>query len=336
MDLQERFESLDGSRPEEVGFEDALASRFPLSAFWLLADGDVFDPTRSEPALGARSHPAALQSSGVDALAQPRSAGAGITSARRASLPYQAKRPQRNVPQAAATKKTAQDASLDAHSRRMRQAESQKILAHWARVDGHGAPEAMVASVWSDMVRCLGGNPALLKRLQHAKPVHIDLVPPGADGVLALGYPPVLVSHASGLFWDHPSWDCAKIALRQDALPETPTLVAHECTHAVHYLAMSKAERAAIYRLLAPTFGSRAAMDEVLAIYAERENAERFSIEEKKAPGIYGFARRQWSADHLLTRFVRKLFFPARALAGPGLGPAGPRGDWRDLLAGKR
>ena len=60
-------------------------------------------------------------------------------------------------------------------------------------------------------------------------------------------------------------------------------------------------------------------MDEVFAIYSEREFLTDFSEEEKKASGVYGFTRRQWDENHLFTRFVRKLYFPGKRLAGPGM-----------------
>ena len=57
-------------------------------------------------------------------------------------------------------------------------------------------------------------------------------------------------------------------------------------------------------------------MDEVFAIYSEREFCEDYSEAERRAPGIYGITRRQWNEDHLFTRFVRKLYFPHKRLAG--------------------
>lgn len=64
-------------------------------------------------------------------------------------------------------------------------------------------------------------------------------------------------------------------------------------------------------------------MDEVFAIYSEREFLETFSPDGKRAPGVYGFTRRQWHEDHLFTRFVRKLYWPHKSLAGPSMAPVG-------------
>ena len=46
---------------------------------------------------------------------------------------------------------------------------------------------------------------------------------------------------------------------------------------------------------------------------------------ELRAPGVYGLARRRWDENHLLTRFVRNLYFPYKPLAGPR--PPGLVGD---------
>jgi len=132
---------------------------------------------------------------------------------------------------------------------------------------------------------------------------------------------------AAGVFWNHPKWQRARIALRSEHLHEDPALVFHEMGHAVHYLGFSAAERDDIYAVLRPTFGSRAAMDEVFAIYGERELAGAYRPSDRRAPGVYGFARRQWSEDHLFTRFVRKLYFPRKPSAGPQIKPI-TDGDW--------
>ena len=75
----------------------------------------------------------------------------------------------------------------------------------------------------------------------------------------------------------------------------------------------------------------RAAIDEAFAIYTEREFVSEFSDIEKKVPGVYGFARRQWDEGQIFTRFVRKLYFPHKPLAGPGMRPSGGS-DWMKNL----
>jgi hypothetical protein len=130
----------------------------------------------------------------------------------------------------------------------------------------------------------------------------------------------MVVEAAAGVFWDHPTWSAARIAYRADELQGDTALVVHEMAHAIHYLAFTREERDAIYAVLRPTFGSRAAMDEVFAIYSEREFLSEFDAGARRAPGVYGAIRRQWSEDHVFTRFVRKLYFPYKPLAGPRVG----------------
>ena len=194
----------------------------------------------------------------------------------------------------------------------------------------HGASEKHVARVRQDIITQLSGNPQLSRRMQCAKALRIDLVPDGQP-MSALGYPKGVSRQAAGLFWDRPQWESARIALRQDHLDEDAALVSHEMAHAIHHLGFTKSERELIYDLLRPTFGSRRAIDEVFAIYSEREFIDRYTREEQRAPGVYGFTRRQWSEDHLFTRFVRKLYFPSQAAAGPKMG--GPGSDWTKGLA---
>jgi hypothetical protein len=187
-----------------------------------------------------------------------------------------------------------------------------------ARVEiaAHGAPPAQVDRVRADIVRQLSGNPTLAARMMEARRLTLDLVPPGRP-MSAYGYPKVASQGASGLFWDHPSWPRARMALRQDFLDGEPHLVFHELAHAVEYLAFTEQERERIYAVMLPTWGRRAAVDEVFAIYSEREFAPDFSPNDLRAPGIYGLARARWNEQHAFTRFVRNLYFPHRPLAGP-------------------
>lgn len=107
----------------------------------------------------------------------------------------------------------------------------------------------------------------------------------------------------------------------------------HELAHAVFSLAFTKKEQDLVHAALRPVFGDRATMDEAFAIYSEHELAGGWGDLEKRAPGVYGFARRQWSEDHAFTRFVRKLWFPAKPLAGPRPTIEGHR-NWNKFSGG--
>ncbi len=187
-------------------------------------------------------------------------------------------------------------------------------------LEAHGADTTEVARVRNDAVRLLAGNPSLVRRLAAGKPLRFDIAPPGA-AFTKLGLPRAMSPHVAGVFWDAPDWPKARIVVRRERLADTPALVAHELGHAVFYLAFTNAERALVYDLLRPTFGSRASMDEAFAIYGEREVQTGFDAKDRAAPGIYGAVRRQWSNDQVFTRFVRKLYYPAEPLAGPGMAP---------------
>lgn len=199
------------------------------------------------------------------------------------------------------------------------------------QLEPYRAPASQQQRVVDDVVRQLQGNRPLIERLLLCKPLRVELVPPGKT-LAALGYPRSVSAHAAGLFWNQPQWEHARIALRQDALDQEPALVFHELAHAIHYLAFTRDEQKLIYRVLQPTFGSRPAMDEVFAIYSERELAGEFVARAKLAPGVYGFARQQWDENHLFTRFVRKLYFPFRAAAGPAMAPRSG-GNWMKGIA---
>ena len=182
-------------------------------------------------------------------------------------------------------------------------------------VHAHGAGPEVGARVLSEIRAQIAGNLALIARLQVARPISIDLIPPGKS-MAKYGYPAATSRNASGLFWDHPDWERARIALRQDRLSE-PALVVHEMAHAIQYLAFTEDEREAIYRTMLRTYRRRCAVDEVFAIYSEREFLTAFTDRDKRAPGVYGVARQRWNEEHLFTRFVRNLYFPYKPLAGP-------------------
>lgn len=179
----------------------------------------------------------------------------------------------------------------------------------------HRTKATVVGQVKASLVQQLQGNLQLIARLAAGRPLTIELIPEGAS-MAAYGYPKGVARTAAGLFWDRPDWPKARIALRQDRLHE-PALVEHEMAHAIFYLAFTQKEREAVYQVMWRTYRHRALIDEVFAIYSEREFLPGFSDELKHAPGVYGTARQRWSEDHLFTRFVRQLYTPYKPLAGP-------------------
>lgn len=189
-------------------------------------------------------------------------------------------------------------------------------VAERVRVERHRAPRELATRIGERVAMQLAGNPALVERLVSAPPLVVDIVPEGGSFV-ALGFPAAAQERASGLFWGDKRWPAARIALRRERVDTEQLLVEHEVAHAVFALAFTKVEQDAAYAHLRPVFGSRAAMDEAFAIYSERELCGSWDALERAAPGVYGFTRRQWQEDHVFTRFVRKLWFPFKPLAGP-------------------
>jgi len=187
------------------------------------------------------------------------------------------------------------------------------------KIHRHGAPPERVERVRRDIVRQISANPTLVERLARARSIHVDLIPPGR-AMFQYGYPRTISPMASGVFWDHPSWETARIAFLQERMDEEPLLVIHETAHALQALAFTEDERQSLYRVLLRTYRSHVAVDEVFAIYSEREFTQSFSEDDLRAPGVYGRTRQRWSEDHLLTRFVRNLYFPHKPLAGPRVG----------------
>jgi hypothetical protein len=188
-----------------------------------------------------------------------------------------------------------------------------------------GGTSADAARVLGDIAAMLEHAPTLATRVRRMKPVRVDIVDVGGR-LSDVGFPRAMNECCAGVFWDQPRWPEAKIGLRSQYLQTDPVLVVHEVAHALHHLAFSAEERRAIDAVLLPVWGNRQDVDEVFAIYTEREFLKTFSVDEQRAPGIYGATRRQWSDDHLFTRFVRKLYFPGKTLAGT----EAPRArDWR-------
>lgn len=204
-------------------------------------------------------------------------------------------------------------------------AKAMAYLSAKVRINANDAPAALVDAVTTELATLLSGNLQLIARLQEARPLQIDLVPEG-EVMAAFGFPKNASARASGLFWDHPSWPCARMGLLVRALKTERALVTHETAHAIQRLAFTHDEQELIYRLLLPTYRSRAGVEEVFAIYSEREFLDDFTEHEGQAPGVYGMARQRWNENHVFTRFVRKLYHPYKPLAGSIIG------DRRGLL----
>jgi hypothetical protein len=202
-------------------------------------------------------------------------------------------------------------------------AKAAAYVAAKVKIHAHGAAAEHVEAVHNELVAQLLGNPQLVARLMAARPLEIDIVPEN-KAMAAYGYPEGASARASGLFWDHPSWPNARIGLLLKALKGERALVTHEMAHAIQRLAFTQAEQDGIYRLMLPTYRYRSWVDEVFAIYSEREFHNGFTEREGHAPGVYGMARQRWDERHVFTRFVRSLYHPHKPLAGSS-GPV-PRG----------
>ncbi|MGQ0506066.1 MAG: hypothetical protein ACT4TC_12195 [Myxococcaceae bacterium] len=183
------------------------------------------------------------------------------------------------------------------------------------KLDTHGARDELVQLVKTQLARQLEGNPTLPARLKEARPLRVELIPPGHP-LWKYGYPKNVSPNAAGLFWDHPSWPAARIAFKQDKLKTEQGLVVHEMAHALMSLAFTEDERDEVYRAKLRTYRRKAAVDEVFAIYTEKEFVTSFTDHDYRAPGVYGQARQRWNEQHVFTRFVRNLYFPYKPLAG--------------------
>jgi hypothetical protein len=202
-------------------------------------------------------------------------------------------------------------------------AKAQAYLAAKVKIHAHGAATEHVDAVKNELVSQLLGNPQLVARLLAARPIEIDIVPENKS-LASYGFPKGASATAEGLFWDHPTWPNARIGLLLKSLKSERALVTHEMAHAIQRLAFTKDEQDAIYRLMLPTYRYRSWVDEVFAIYSEREFHDGFTEREGHAPGVYGMARQRWDERHVFTRFVRSLYHPHKPLAG-STGPM-PRG----------
>lgn len=246
------YETVDGSTPEITPLAAEHGRRLPLTAFTLLAGGDVFESRNGKPPPEGPTRARAYVKAKVTLVA-------------------------------------------------------------------HGAPAEQLQRVEGDIVRQLSGNLQLIGRMEASRPVAIDLIPPGQP-MARYGYPRSVSPLAAGLFWDHPDWEKARIALRQDKLGSEPHLVFHEMAHAIQGLAFTQEENELVYRTMLRTYRGRAMVDEVFALYSEREFIPTVTGHDLRAPGVYGMARQRWNEEHLFTRFVRNLYFPYKPLAGQGSG----------------
>ena len=193
-------------------------------------------------------------------------------------------------------------------------AQAKAYLAVNVTVNANGASPDLINTVKEEIALQLLGNVQLINRLKAARPIAIDLVPANTS-MASLGYPKGASARAAGLFWDNPTWPKARMALLQTALVSERALVTHEMAHAIQRLAFTQAEQDMIYRLMLPTYRYRSWVDEVFAIYTEREFLPSFTEREGHAPGVYGLARTRWDERHLFTRFVRNLYHPHKPLA---------------------
>ena len=202
------------------------------------------------------------------------------------------------------------------------QARAKAYVQKFVTVDRHGAGVEYEDRIRSELVRQLQGNTQLISRLETNRPIAVDVIPENV-AMAKYGYPKGVSRNASGLFWDHPDWPKARIAFRQERLLTEGHLVVHEMAHALSFLAFTEEERDAVYRIMLPTYRAKVAVDEVFAIYSEREFQNAFRDIDKRAPGVYGMARQRWNENHVFTRFVRNLYFPYKPLAGPKMGGMG-------------
>mgnify|MGYP000725033570 CR=1 FL=1 len=230
---------------------------------------------------------------------------------------------------------------------------AQQAFSSWwtSHVTIDGASKTEAADIRQAAQTLLQHNLPLLQRLQTADRVHVVVLDEGAL-FRDHGFPTCALERAAGLFWHDTSWSTSRIGFRREHLLRTEALVAHEFAHAVHEMGFGDDERQLIYRVLRPTFGSRASMDEAFAIYSEHEfldegtrrqealgkgpvrstQASQFSQQARRGPGVYGYTRRQWSENQLFTRFMRKLYFPHVPLAGHAMGGVRSGSAWKKFM----
>ncbi len=159
------------------------------------------------------------------------------------------------------------------------------------------------------VLRVLGGNPAICRRMLAAKPIDLVVVPKGRD-FRELGFPRHTNPDAAGIFWTSAREDRARLGLREEEILSRSHLMIHEMTHAVHFLAFTQKEREDIDRALLPVYRSRRWVEEAVAIYAEKAFGARYTEEDLAAPGLYGKTRREWNERHTFALFMKELLRP--------------------------
>lgn len=164
----------------------------------------------------------------------------------------------------------------------------------------------------SGVLRLLAGNPAVCRRMLLNKPLDLVLIPRG-DDYRRYGFPPHTNPSALGIFWDTPREERARIGLREEHIAAKPHLMTHEMMHAVHFLAFTAEERAAIDQHLTPVYRYARWVEEAVAIYAERAFGARYEEDELRAPEPYGRARREWTNRAVFALFIDELLRPLPA-----------------------
>lgn len=159
------------------------------------------------------------------------------------------------------------------------------------------------------VMRVLAGNPALCRRMLLGKPIDLVLVPKGKD-FRSYGFPPHTNPNALGIFWSSPKDERALVGLREEHIASKPYLMVHEMTHAVHFLALTAAEREAIDKHLLPTYRYQRWVEEVVAIHAERAFGAAYTPDDMRAPEPYGRVRREWTDRAVFSLFIDELLRP--------------------------
>jgi hypothetical protein len=177
-------------------------------------------------------------------------------------------------------------------------------------VDAKAAREEREAAL-GGILRVLGGNPAICRRMMLAKRIRLAIIPKGRD-FREHGFPRHTNPNAAGIFWNSAKEEIALLGLREEYILAKPHLMIHEMTHAVHFLAFTQKEREEIDRMLMPVYRSRTWVEEAVAIYAERAFGASYTEEELDAPGLYGKTRRDWNPRHVFSRFMEELLRPLR------------------------
>lgn len=179
------------------------------------------------------------------------------------------------------------------------------------RIDAKRISKEEREAALAGVLRVLAGNPVICRRMLLAKPIRMVVVPKGRD-FREHGFPQHTNPRAAGIFWNSEKEEVALLGLREEHVLERPHLMIHEMTHAVHFLALTKKERAHIDEALLPVYRNRRWVEEAVAIYAEKAFGADYTEEELNAPGLYGKTRRDWHDRHVFALFMAELLMPKR------------------------